>query len=41
MSILHSRATNNAIFDNPPFANGREADIHITRQGSDVCIGRA
>lgn len=30
------RRNNDAVRDNPPVANGREADIHITEHGSDV-----
>ncbi|EME42627.1 hypothetical protein DOTSEDRAFT_133285 [Dothistroma septosporum NZE10] len=34
MSILYARE-NDAVRDNPPYANGRAADIHITERGSD------
>lgn len=35
MNILSGR-DNDAVRDNPPIANGRTADIHITEHGSDV-----
>lgn len=35
MNFLNSRE-NGAVRDNPPTANGRTADIHITEHGSDV-----
>lgn len=35
MNFLHARV-NDAVRDNPPTANGRTADIHITERGSDV-----